>query len=68
MLRYMCAYVYIRIIAYVYICMHMCTYVFVFMHVYIYSSKYIKINLFNIPIQQNNYRSTTWAVQLITII
>ena len=64
MLRDMFAYVYIYI--YVYVCMHMCTYVFVCMHVYIYSSKCIKINSFNIVKQQNNYRSTTSALQLIT--
>ena len=63
MLRYMCAYV---LCMHVYVCVCMYTYVFVCM--YVYSSKCIKINSFNIVIQQNNYRSTTWTVQLITII
>ena len=45
----------------------MCTYVFVCIYVNIYSSKYIKMNSFNIVKQQNNYRSTTSPVQLITI-
>ena len=51
-------------------CMYICIYVHMYlcMYVYISSSKYIKINSFNFVIQQNNYRSTTRAVQLITII
>ena len=53
---------------YVYVCMHMCTCVFVCMHEYIYCSNYVKINPFNIVIQSNNYRSTTSAEQLITMI
>ena len=57
----------------VYTCVYLCVCIYVYMCICIYvcmciQCKYIKTNSFNIVIQQNNYRSTTWAVQFIKII
>ena len=64
---YVYAYVYVCVCMYAYVYIYICVYVCIYIYIYIYSSKYIKINSFNIVIQQNNYRFTTSAVHPITI-
>ena len=64
---YLHARIYVYVLMLRYMCACVCICICVCMCVYIYSSKYTEINSFNIFIQQNNYRSTTSAVHLITI-